>query len=171
MNSSSNKWFSSVQEDKIAKFLGWRVVAGSGAFAGTPGDVESDEWLGECKTHRSNSCSIYFAREVWNKIKEEAISKRKYPVLFADDGSQSGKSTWCLCLSHSVDTTGVHIKPYSRSIRTNISFSHPEYIESIRHEKRVLSEEERIKPFAYSCKWEDDEILMMPLEDFGRLIQ
>lgn len=168
MNKDSNKWFSSVQEDKVAAYLGWRVVAGSGAFAATPGDIEGDEWLGECKTHRSNSSSIYFARDVWEKIKQEAQSKRKYPALFTDDGSRNYNSTWCLCLSHSVDTTGMHIKPYTKAIRTNISFSHPEFIECIRHEKRALPEAERIKPFAYSCKWGEDDVLMMPLEDFQR---
>lgn len=92
----STKYYSSKQEHMIARYLGWDVVFGSGARDCHPGDITSDNWLGECKTHTSPGKRITFNRFVWNKIIDEAQSKFKFPVLFVDDGSQSIEKTWCL---------------------------------------------------------------------------
>ena len=45
------KFYSERQEKYIANQLGWDVVTGSGARDCHPGDVKSDAYLGECKTH------------------------------------------------------------------------------------------------------------------------
>ena len=166
VNSSSTKWFSTAQETKIADTLGWRVVAGSGAMPCNPGDVESDDWLGECKTHMSNSNSIYFNHDVWEKIKEESMSKRKRPVLITDDGSRDLTKTWCVCLSHSFDLAGINVLPYTKVTRKNLSFYHHDLYEAIRKYRRTIADADRIKPCAYSYKWLDDDILIMLLDDF-----
>ena len=91
----ATKDYSSKQENMIADSLGWSVVAGSGAAACYPGDIISDEWLGECKTHLSPGKKIFFSKKVWKKIQDEAMVKRRFPVIFTDDGSQKSKHTWC----------------------------------------------------------------------------
>lgn len=90
------KRFSSVQEQRIADYLGWKVVSGSGAREFNKGDVESSYFLGECKTHTTKPQKIIFNLAHWKKIQEEASSKFKTPVLFVDDGSQSPEKTWCM---------------------------------------------------------------------------
>lgn len=92
----STKDYSSLQEKKIARLLGWSVVAASGARRFHPGDIRSDEWLGECKTHVTAGSKIVFKTDVWNKLVEEAKSEFKFPVYISDDGSQEISRTWCM---------------------------------------------------------------------------
>lgn len=91
-----NKHYSQIQESKIAKYLNWSVVSGSGARSGHPGDIKSDEWLGECKTHVRSDSDIVINFDVWNKISDEAQSQFKKPALFVDDGSQEIEHTLVL---------------------------------------------------------------------------
>lgn len=116
----STKDFSNLQENMIAKALGWNVVSGSGARPLHPGDVISSEFLGECKTHEHPGNKIVFNSSVWHKIKDEALSKFKHAVLFTDDGSQSLEHTWCL-----VDyiRNSDNIYPFPKNIRKNVIFS------------------------------------------------
>ena len=90
------KYFSSKHEKMVADCLGWKVVPGSGARNFHPGDVVSERFLGECKTHVSEQTSIVFYRDIWEKIYAEATSQLKVPVLFVDDGTQVLNHTWCL---------------------------------------------------------------------------
>ena len=69
----ATKEYSSVQEHKVADALGWEVVTGSGARPTVPGDVKSDKWLGECKTHTEKGQKIFFDLAVWQKISKEAV--------------------------------------------------------------------------------------------------
>lgn len=94
----STKDYSSVQEKTIAEYLGWEVVSGSGARPTIPGDIKSEEFLGECKTHTKPDQDIVFHLDVWNKLKDEASSHMKFPVLLVDDGSQKLSNTWCMLL-------------------------------------------------------------------------
>ena len=92
----ANKVYSTMQEKRIAKFLGWDTVSASGARDFNPGDIKSSKFLGECKTHRTVSDTIVFKYADWIKIKEEAKSVFKTPVLFVDNGSQNLEDTWCI---------------------------------------------------------------------------
>lgn len=92
----SKKEASMKQERQISDFLGWRRVSGSGARPNTPGDIESSDWLGECKTHVTANHKIHFDDKIWNKIADEAASKFKRPAYFVDDGSQRLSRTWVL---------------------------------------------------------------------------
>lgn len=92
----ATKDYSSKQEKMIADYLNWKVVSGSGAAPCVPGDVISYSWLGECKTHTSERSDITFLDSWWQKIKDEAVIKRRTPVLFVDNGTQKSNCTWCL---------------------------------------------------------------------------
>lgn len=89
-----NKHYSSIQESTIAEYLGWKKVSGSGNRNFYPGDIESPEWLGECKTHIYEGSRILIDLDVWDKIQNEAQSKFKKPALFVDDGSQQISNTF-----------------------------------------------------------------------------
>lgn len=96
----STKDYSTKQEKMIASYLGWNVVPASGARDFHPGDIRSDRWLGECKTHQVSGNKIIFRKDVWKKICEEAQSQFKIPALFVDDGSQKIENTWVIFPSH-----------------------------------------------------------------------
>lgn len=119
----STKSFSNAQESRIAKYLGWNRVCASGARDFRPGDIESSDWLGECKTHTTPCHNIIFNQTVWNKISSEAIAVKRYPVLFADDGSQTIAKTWCMFSLNAISDRNIITRKYPFSIRTNIVFS------------------------------------------------
>lgn len=100
----SNKHYSNKQESLVSTYLGWSKVSGSGSRNFHPGDVCSEQWLGECKTKTSISNRIVFKFDDWDKLSEEAKSQFKYPVLFTDNGSQTAENTWCL-----IDVTSVFV--------------------------------------------------------------
>lgn len=171
ISGKSTKYFSNKQEQLIAKELGWDKVAGSGAAPCTPGDVVGDEWLGECKTHVYSAKSIYFNFDVWSKIKSEAVFKHRRPVLFTDDGLQSLDSTWCVCLSNSIETTDIVKKPLPISVKKNISFDHQNLMADWRVTRRGLADNERTFPLVYEIYWGGDNVLVMPFESFKHLLE
>lgn len=119
-NNKPTKFYSSIQESQIADYLGWKVVTGSGARDCYPGDIQSDKFLGECKTHMKVTDKIIFYMDHWKKISDEASSRFKFPVLFVDDGSQLIDNTWLLtldCAFNRRDVTRYNF-PYDR--KTNI---------------------------------------------------
>jgi len=118
---NSTKYYSSKQENMIANYLGWNVVAGSGARSTLPGDIQSDEWLGECKTHESPGHKIIFYQSVWKKLMDEATSKYKFAALFVDDGSQKIDETWVM-FYHVMPSCEYRSVGYPFAIKTNISF-------------------------------------------------
>lgn len=92
----STKYYSSKQEETVAKYLGWGVVSGSGSRAGKPGDISGAHFLGECKTHTQPNQQLLFDKDVWKKLQNEAQSTHRFPVLVVDDGSQKINKTWCM---------------------------------------------------------------------------
>lgn len=123
MSTMNSKQFSSLQENRIADYLNWSVVKGSGARPTAPGDIISSEWLGECKTHEVSGKPIYFNLNVWTKICAEAQSKFRRPALFTDDGSQSLSTTWCMFNVDLGMPSNVKYMPI-KSNRSSISFEH-----------------------------------------------
>lgn len=77
MNKSSTRYFSSKQEKAVAKAVGGKKTANSGATPFQKGDVSTDNWLIECKTKTSPSESISIKREWLDKNEEEAFSMQK----------------------------------------------------------------------------------------------
>ena len=98
----STKEVAEDQEKMVANYLGWKRVTGSGARPGYPGDVEGENWLGECKTHMVPGKPVKFDFNVWEKIANEAASRFKRPVLFADNGMQDSESTWVMFIPDNI---------------------------------------------------------------------
>lgn len=117
----ATKDFSSKQESMIADYLSWDVVSGSGAAACHPGDIISDNWLGECKTHEKPGHKIFFSKDVWKKICDEAMSKGRSPVLFTDDGSQKIENTWCIVNKFMIH--GYTLSRTDKKVSTNLNFT------------------------------------------------
>lgn len=156
----SKKDFSNKQEKLIANSLNWSVVKGSGARHLYPGDIYSDEWLGECKTHVEAGKLIQFNFKVWNKIVDESMSVRKYPVLFVDDGSQSLSKTWCICPILPPDTCLILKYPF-RLHKSSISFNHEKMLKIKKDDEHMNN-----KCIIYSFMLGDQSIYLMHFQDF-----
>lgn len=79
MNKSSTRYFSNKQEKHVAKVLGGRQTANSGATMFQKGDVVLDDsdWLIECKTCTKEKQSFSIKREWLEKNEEEAFAMGK----------------------------------------------------------------------------------------------
>ena len=71
------RYFSNKQEKRVAKRVGGKQTANSGATKFSKGDVRTDNWLIECKTKTSASESISVKREWLEKNEEEAFAMGK----------------------------------------------------------------------------------------------
>lgn len=162
----STKTYSSKQEKMVADLLGWNIVAGSGAAACFPGDVISDEWLGECKTHTEPGHKIFFSKAVWDKIKQEAMVKKRFPVLFTDDGTQIDRHTWCLCMCDRLEMEDVHFEPITKGINKNISYNHDSLYKSA---KDICVANPGKYPVFYT-QWHEDKIAICQLSVFVMLV-
>lgn len=158
----SKKYYSLKQEKLVAETLGWRVVSGSGARPNCPGDVESADWLGECKTHEAAGHKIVFNSSVWDKICEEADSRFKFPALFVDDGSQTKKNTWVMF--RILPTGEYHLTRYPYPIKKNVLFDSL----SMREHHRSVSDD--CSSFVvYSLSADSSLRFIASLEDFAQL--
>ena len=71
------RFFSSKQEKAIAKAVGGKQVANSGATAFNKGDVTTSDWLIEAKTCTTEKKSFSIKREWLDKNKREAFEVGK----------------------------------------------------------------------------------------------
>lgn len=165
MNLEATKVYSSKQENLIAYSLGWDVVSGSGAAACWPGDVISQEWLGECKTHTSSGKNILFSLDVWNKINEEAMVKQRKPVLFVDDGSQKLSNTWVCVNELNFNLSSLLIIDSELKIRKNITFNSSKKLDHIEKVKKVALGDWAFDG-CFKIKWDKYNVLVMPFEVF-----
>ena len=86
-SSNNTRKFSSAQEHRVAKILGGKVVANSGATKFNKGDVLLNNILVECKTCITPKESFSIKKEWLNKNKEEAFSMGvRYSALAIDFG-------------------------------------------------------------------------------------
>lgn len=156
MTPLATKHYSDIQEKKIARALGWKQVSASGARPLNPGDVISNDFIGECKTHTRPDRDIEFKETVWNKIEDEAWSQFKLPILFVDDGSQDLNKTWCM----------VSILPYKEHIvidyplkhTKNIKFSSKDLEDILdTYDKPVIFNVKDLR--CYICKFTDFQLV------------
>ena len=77
MNKSSTRYFSNKQEKAVAKAIGGKKTANSGATMFSKGDCYNDAWLIECKTKTTPSDSISIKRDWLEKNEEEAFAMHK----------------------------------------------------------------------------------------------
>ena len=76
-NKQATRYFSSKQEKTVAKRVGGKTTANSGATKFSKGDVYTEDWLIEAKTKTTPSKSITIQREWIEKNEEEAFSMGK----------------------------------------------------------------------------------------------
>ena len=75
---NNTRYFSNKQEKHVAKAVGGKQTANSGATMFSKGDVRLNDWLLECKTKTSPSQSISIKKEWLEKNEEEAFSMNKH---------------------------------------------------------------------------------------------
>ena len=75
---NNTRYFSNKQEKHVAKAVGGKQTANSGATMFSKGDVRLNDWLLECKTKTSPSQSISIKKEWLDKNEEEAFSMNKH---------------------------------------------------------------------------------------------
>lgn len=81
------RFYSNRQEKKVAKAVGGKQVANSGATAFSKGDVSTDDWLIECKTKCNIARSFSIKKEWLDKNREEMFAMGKsYNALVFDYG-------------------------------------------------------------------------------------
>lgn len=89
MRNKPTRFYSNKQEKAVSKALGGKQVSNSGATPFYKGDVQTDEWLIECKTTTCTEKASFSIKKEWlEKNKEEAFAMRKhYNALCFDYGS------------------------------------------------------------------------------------
>lgn len=81
------RFYSAKQEKTVAKALNGKKISNSGATKFDKGDVQTEDWLIECKTCTSPKSSMTIKKEWLEKNKEEAFAMRKaYNALAFDFG-------------------------------------------------------------------------------------
>ena len=161
----TTKKFSNKQEQLVANLLGWGVVPASGARDFNPGDIRSNQWLGECKTHVSAGTSVKFFLDVWKKISEEAKQTFKFPVYISDDGSQRIKRTWCLFDPSKVTSSDARYSLATEIVgRKSISFDHDDMITKYRSNVLEFGEN-----FCFRVSLGSASLSLTTLETFARL--
>lgn len=81
------RFYSKKQENAVAKQIGGKRVANSGATSFRKGDVTTDNFLIECKTCEKEKASFSIKREWLIKNREEAFAMGKsYSALAFDYG-------------------------------------------------------------------------------------
>lgn len=75
---NNTRYFSNKQEKHVAKAVGGKQTANSGATMFSKGDIALKDWLLECKTKTSPSQSFSIKKEWIEKNEEEAFSMNKH---------------------------------------------------------------------------------------------
>lgn len=166
----TNKEASSAQEHMVAKYMGWKVVSGSGARPFALGDVTADHFIVECKTH-VKECQVQFVQKHWQKISIESRSTGKLPILITDNGTQTAKCTWVMLpLSVIYNCTCPNIigglNNTSRSGNT-VVFNHEEAY-SLYMRNRIPS---AISIFSINWDPKDKPVAIIPLEVFREFFE
>ena len=87
MNKSSTRFFSHKQEKQIAKAVGGKLQANSGATLFSKGDIKTDDWLFEAKTCMKEQEQFTIKREWLEKLKQESFAMHKeYSALVFNFG-------------------------------------------------------------------------------------
>ena len=85
------RFYSSKQERAVATAVGGRQVVNSGATAFSKGDVQTDDWLIECKTSCSEKQTFGVKRAWLEKNDEERFEMGKSYSALAFDFGDGGK--------------------------------------------------------------------------------
>lgn len=88
--------YSNIQETQVAKALGGRKNANSGATAFIKGDVQLNNFLIECKTVTQKKSSISIKQEWLDKLRKEAFAMNKPYSMLAFNFEPGGKNFYVL---------------------------------------------------------------------------
>jgi len=88
------RFYSSKQEKKVAKAVGGRQTANSGATKFQKGDVTTKDWLIECKTCTTDKKQFTIKEEWLLKNKEEAFAMGKSNQTLVFDFGPSSKDRY-----------------------------------------------------------------------------
>lgn len=162
----TNKEASYRQEHMVAEYIGWKVVSGSGARPFKPGDITSDHYLVECKTHTKKQDKICFKLSHWAKICEEALAKNKLPLLVTDEGSQRYNHTWVMTPLKFVQncTTVNVIDGWNNTSRSGNTIIFDDV--SAKQLYLLKSVPEQTSVFVARWNADDDYLAIMPLREF-----
>lgn len=84
------RFYSKRQENAVAKAVGGKRTANSGATTFSKGDVRTDNFLIECKTCEKEKASFSIKKEWLEKNRDEAFAMGKpYSALAFDFGNNS----------------------------------------------------------------------------------
>jgi hypothetical protein len=163
----NNKYYSNRHEKMIAEYLGWKQISGSGARPFAPGDINADQWLGECKTHDTVKDNVVFHKNQWFKICEEAYSKGRLPILFVDNGTQLSKDTWVMIQFKLIPPEIVNIIDglKNTSIKGN-TLTFNQIDTKTLYQANTVSDKVNV----FKIFW-DKELAVMPLETFQSFVQ
>lgn len=160
MKDVNTKLYSSMHESAIAKYLNWSVVSGSGARPCCVADIESEEFLGECKTHIKPQKVYTFVNKVWTKLLNESMFAHRYPALFIDDGHQTFETTLVAIPQYAVPAENldsysvISVVPNSSSVTISI-----ESVEG--NDSNVI----------YSSKLANSKVYIMPCKTFKAILE
>lgn len=160
----SLKEFSHKQETKIAEFLDWQVVKGSGSRPGYPGDIYNEEWLGECKTHITSGHKIHFDLKIWSKIVDEATSQFKQAAYFVDDGSQRSDRTWVMFPLRDLPSTVLILQV--SNVSTTYNFQSTLQIQDMLNQKTGTKFDKVVYKFLFGRR----QVLVTDLTTFRELV-
>lgn len=163
-NKESTRYYSNIQEKNISNFLSGTVVAGSGSDKFAPGDVKTDKYLIECKTHIKEVAVVEFVSSHWDQIVAEAARCGRFPVLCVDNGTQKIENTFILTNQHSINIGSVDLYklPVSPNGK-NISFACEGILKLFSSLDDIC--DPTIPGFAF--KWnEKDNVVIMRIRDF-----
>ena len=86
------RFYSNRQEKQVAKAVGGKKTANSGATNFSKGDVVAGNWLFECKTSVDAKASFSVKRDWLDKNRQEAFAMGKqYNALVFDYGNGSNR--------------------------------------------------------------------------------
>ena len=166
MPEKPTKYYSHRQESAVADYLGWKQVSASGARPFNKGDIVSDSWLCECKTHTTRTDQYKVLFSVWRKLISEATSCMKRPVLITDNGTQKIEDQ-CFVISIDFYSAEYDVKMYDAipkgqlSVRQNLKsfvFSHALLLDMLKAK------------YCVRVKVNDVDVVIMPIDFYKEMI-
>lgn len=162
----TNKEASYKQEHMVAEYMDWNVVSGSGARPFRPGDITSEYFLVECKTHIEPRANITFKKSHWKKIQVEALAKDKFPILVTDNGTQKSLHTWVMIPMRIINNCSIpnSIDGLNNTSRSGNTVTFDDFMARQLYDKSKSSE--CISVFMYRWDIDDDYAAILPLSEF-----
>ena len=95
-NKNCTRYYSALQEKQVAKKLGGKVNANSGATDFIKGDIRLEDILVECKTVMEDKKSVSIKADWLTKLREEAFAMNKPYTMLAFNFKPGGEIFYVL---------------------------------------------------------------------------